>query len=205
MTRDLPCELVSQEAVYELCWQLAQKICDSGFRPELLVAISRGGYVPARYLCDFLGISALTSIKVQHYAPGAEKQHRAWIKYPLSGRIEDQRVLLVDDVNDTGDTLIAALEHLRGFGARQIRTAVLHEKLTTGRRADYRVVEVRDWHWIIYPWAVFEDLGSFLARMKPVPKAADDAAQRLLKDYGIRMERRQLQRILDVLFRGANR
>jgi len=196
MTQKLRCELVSQEAVYELCWELARTIRDSGFQPEIVVAVSRGGCVPARYLCDFLGISALTSIKVQHYAPGAHKERKAWIKYPLSGRIEDRRVLVVDDVNDTGDTLAAALEHLGSFSPREVRTAVLHEKQTTELHADYRVVDVTDWHWIVYPWAVFEDLGSFLAAMEPLPRGPDEAARRLLEDYGIRVERRQLERIL---------
>ena len=196
MTPKLRCELVSQEAVYELCWELARAILDSGFQPEVVVAISRGGCVPARFLCDFLGISALTSIKVQHYAPGAHKQRQAWVKYPLSGRIEDRRVLVVDDVNDTGDTLAAALEHLGSFGPREVRTGVLHEKATTGLHSDYRVVDVRDWHWIVYPWALFEDLGSFLAGMEPVPPEPDEAARRLLEEYGIRVERRQLERIL---------
>jgi hypoxanthine phosphoribosyltransferase len=195
MTR-LRCELVSQEAVYELCWELARAIRSSGFRPDVLVAISRGGCVPARYLCDFLDISALTTVKVEHYVAGAHKQQRTVIRYPLSGTIEDQRVLVVDDVNDTGDTLVAALDHLDRFGAREIRTAVLHEKSTTERRADYAVVEVKDWHWIVYPWAVFEDLGSFLEEMEPVPAQPDEAARRLWEEHCIRIGRHQLERIL---------
>jgi len=196
MIRKFRCELVSQEAVYELCWELGQAIRSSGFQPDIMVAISRGGCVPARYLCDFLGISALTSVKVQHYAPGARKERSAWVKYPLSGRIDAERVLVIDDVNDTGDTLAAALEHLNSFAPGEVRTAVLHEKLTTQLHADYRAVIVREWHWIVYPWAVFEDLGGFLLGMKPVPKTPEDAARRLLEDYDVRVERLQLERIL---------
>ena len=193
----LRCEVVPQEQVYELCFQLARAISASGYDAEIVVAISRGGFVPARHLCDFLGLSAMTSIKVQHYGPGARKQRRAWVKYPLSGGIEDRRVLLVDDVNDTGDTLQVAKEHLSSFAPAEVRTAVLHEKLTTTLEADYRAVEVRDWHWIVYPWAVFEDLGNFLSLMDPAPSDAADAAARLLADHGIRLDQRLASRVLE--------
>jgi hypoxanthine phosphoribosyltransferase len=199
MEQELRCELVPQSQVYELCWELAAAIRASGYHPEVVIAIARGGFVPARYLCDFLSISAMTSIKIQHYAPGARKQGRAWVKYPLGGSIEGQQVLLVDDVNDTGDTLEAALDHLKGFGAADLRTAVLHEKLTTRFRAHYRVREVRDWHWIVYPWAVFEDLLAFLHEMQPPPVSADQAAQRLREDYGIEIPKRQVERIFGLL------
>lgn len=199
MERELRCELVPQEQVYELCWQLAELVRGSGFRPQVVIAIARGGFVPARYLCDFLSISAMASIKVQHYDPGARTQHRAWVRYPLGGSIEGLDVLVVDDVNDSGDTLEAALEHLQGFGARSLRTAVLHEKLTTRIRADYRAFEVRDWHWIIYPWAVFEDLQAFLRGMQPPPASATEAGERLNYQYGIRLPQTQIARIFGLV------
>lgn len=195
MGQDLGCELISQEQVYELTWQLAETIRNSGFRPQVVIAVARGGFVPARYLCDFLSLSAMTSVKVQHYAPGAHKEQRAWIRYPLSGEIAGQDVLLVDDVNDTGDTLLATLDHLRGFDPRRVRTAVLHEKVTTKQKADYRVTEVRDWHWIVYPWAVFEDVGAFLARMEPRPANVVEAGERLRLEYGIQIGETLIDRI----------
>ncbi len=198
MAERFPCELISQGLVYEMCWELAAKIRDSGFAAEIVVAVARGGFAPARYLCDFLGISAMTSIKIQHYAAGGKKQQRARVRFPLSGDISGRRVLLVDDVNDTGDTLLAAVEHLDSFAPSQIRTAVLHEKLTTRQRADYRVVEVKEWHWIIYPWAIVEDISGFLQQMQRPPSTPEAAAKQLWEEFGVRLSETQLTRILAV-------
>ena len=111
MQRELRCELVPQAEVYELCWELAEAVRASGYRPQVVIAIARGGFVPARYLCDFLSISAMTSIKVQHYAPGARKQRRAWVKYPLSGSIEGQKVLqCLQLIGQASDRIAGAIE-----------------------------------------------------------------------------------------------
>jgi hypoxanthine phosphoribosyltransferase len=192
------CELVSLDTVYDASWALGKAVRESGYTPDVVVAVARGGFVPARFLCDFLGISDMTSLKVQHYAPGAAKERRAWIKYPVGGDIHHKRVLVVDDVNDTGDTLKVAVDHLRSLGVAEIRTAVLHEKQTSAVRADFRAVDVLDWHWIIYPWAVVEDIGGFLARMEPRPATAGEAAAHLAEEYGIQLPERRLSMIMGI-------
>ena len=106
------CELISWHEVYRLCRKLSERIITSGYRPDLIVAVARGGYVPARLLCDFIGINELTSIRVEHYYPGAKKQTEARIRDPLSADIAGRRVLLVDDVNDSGDTLLPIFDFL---------------------------------------------------------------------------------------------
>lgn len=55
----------------------------------------------------------------------------ALIRYPLKTDIRGLRVLLVDDVNDTGDTLDVAVQHLQTFQPAAIRTAVMHQKRDT--------------------------------------------------------------------------
>lgn len=192
------CELVSLDIVYDTSWALGKAVRESGYAPDVVVAIARGGFVPARFLCDFLGIADMTSLKVQHYAPGAAKERRAWVKYPVGGDIHDKKVLVVDDVNDTGDTLKVAVDHLQSLGVPEIRTAVLHEKQTSAIRADYRAVDVLDWHWIIYPWAVVEDVGGFIAKMEPPPATPGEAADRLAEEYGIQLPERRLSMIMGI-------
>jgi hypothetical protein len=185
MTEKLRCELVSSEAVHDLAWTLAGLVRESGFAPDLVVAVSRGGFTPARVLCDVLGIFNLTSIRVVHYRSAASKEPAATVKYPLCIPIEGQRVLVVDDVNDTGDTLKAARGHLESLGPVEVRTAVLHEKTGSPVRADYAAGSVAEWRWLIYPWAVVEDVGGFLRRMDPPPTGDSEAGRRLREDYGL--------------------
>lgn len=196
MANRFRCELIDQAAVLDLCWRLGEIILASGYRPEVVVAVSRGGFVPARYLCDYLGLLAMTSLKIEHYASGARQTREARVLFPLSGGLEGKRVLLVDDVNDSGDTLLAALAHLRGFSPLEIRSAVMHEKATTRVSADYCAEYLRDWYWIVYPWALFEDLAGFLNAMEPVPGSLAEAAVRLEADYDLRVAPELLARVM---------
>ncbi|MGE5154522.1 MAG: phosphoribosyltransferase [Bdellovibrio bacteriovorus] len=196
MVEKLRCELVSNEAVYDLAWTLAERVRASGFRPDLVVAISRGGFTPARVLCDVLGLFNLTSIRVVHYRGPADKEPQATVKYPLCIPVEGQRLLVVDDVNDTGDTLQAARAHLDSLGPAEVRTAVLHEKVGSPVRADYAAGTIDEWRWLIYPWAVVEDVGGFLGRMEPPPGDAAAARERLRLDYGLEVPDALVRRLL---------
>ena len=196
MAEKLSCELVSNETVYDLAWNLAERVRASGFPPDLVVAVSRGGFTPARVLCDVLGIFNLTSIRVVHYRAPAAMEPVATVRYPLCIPVVGQRLLVVDDVNDTGDTLRAARVHLESLGPREVRTAVLHEKIGSPVRADYAAGTIDEWRWLIYPWAVVEDIGGFLRQMDPRPIAATEARKRLRLDYGLEVPAPLLGRLL---------
>ncbi len=199
MAELLRCELISQETVYDLVYKMADQIRSSDYHPDLVVAISRGGFTPARVLCDVLGLFNLTSIRVVHYRKAAVHEQQAYVKYPLCMDIAGQRILLVDDVNDTGDTLQAARVHLEGLGPTEVRIAVLHEKTNSPVRAEYVAEPLDEWRWLIYPWAVVEDVGGFLREMTPPPEDADQAADWLLKTYGMRLANDQLERLLSLI------
>ena len=196
MTEKLRCELVSNETVYDLAWTVAGKVRASGFEPDLVIAISRGGFTPARVLCDVLGIFNLTSIRVVHYRGPADMEPVATVKYPLCIPVAGQRLLVVDDVNDTGDTLKAARTHLEALGPDEVRMAVLHEKIGSPVRADYAGGTIDEWRWLIYPWAVVEDVGGFLSQMDPPPSGTPEAMRRLRADYGLDVAESLVERLL---------
>lgn len=189
-------QLVELEEVVDACDRLARTILASGFQPDIVVAIARGGFVPARFLCDFLRIGKLSSIRVQHYRAGAQREAQARVTIPLAIAIAGAKVLLVDDVNDSGKTLAAATAHLAGFSPAAVRTAVLHEKADTAQAADFRATAVKEWRWILYPWAVVEDVGQFLHDMRPAPQGMEEIRRQLRERYGFVPSPSQLERVL---------
>ena len=61
---------------------------------------------------------------------------------------------------------------------------------------DYYAEAVVEWRWIIYPWAVIEDLTSFLHEMEPRPTSVDAFAAYLLERYGIEAAKQTLEDVL---------
>lgn len=186
------CEVISWSEVQRLCQQLAAGIRASGYQPEIVVAIGRGGYVPARLVCDHLDIMALTSIKIEHYLSGTSARKQAVIRYPLCVDIKDRHVLIVDDVNDSGDTLELAVKHLQDAKATEIRTAVMHQKIVSDYPVDYFAKKIIKWRWLIYPWAIKEDICHFIGRLSPPPESVDEAQQALAEHFHIHLPRQCL-------------
>ena len=89
--------LISFNEVYNKSRIVAHKIISSALFFDAIVAIARGGFPPARFLCDFLNIGRLYSIQVKHYGSGAQKQQKAEILNENIGEISNKKILLVDE------------------------------------------------------------------------------------------------------------
>jgi hypoxanthine phosphoribosyltransferase len=179
------CELISWEHFHGLARELALAVRNAPFQPDVIVAIARGGYLPARIVSDYLDVFDLAEIRVEHYH-GTHKDRIARIRYPLTAEIAGKRVLLVDDVSDAGDTLEVAIRHLRDRGEpAELRTAVLHYKTVSRVTPDFYSEVVHEWRWIIYPWAIMEDLRSFLREMETPPATVEEFARWLRQQHGI--------------------
>lgn len=189
MSEQFRCELVSWKKMYNMSRLLAARIKEQGFVPDIIVAIARGGYIPARILCDHLDINLLTSIQITHYESGASKKKYARLIAPLQRDINGMRVLIVDDVNDTGQTLELALQHVREFQPAEVRVSVLHDKQVSTFAPDYYVAKVRKWRWIIYPWAVIEDVTGLLGRMATPPATPDEAIRVFARQFSCGLPR----------------
>jgi hypoxanthine phosphoribosyltransferase len=195
MIQQFRCELISWATVKHLSHNLAIKIRNASFEPDVVVAIARGGYVPARLLCDCLNLTDLKSIRIAHYKAGAQKQQKAKLVESLCRDLGGRNVLLVDDVSDSGDTLELARQHMVEYNAGPIRTAVLHHKQTSTVKPDFYAQRIIKWRWIIYPWAVVEDLTGFIDRMPNRPANSGEAVKLLQKHWGLRIRQSLVEEI----------
>ncbi len=161
--RDLKLLHTSWEDVERLSEELAQKIIESGYEPDIIVAISRGGFDPARILCDQLGIKRLASVQVEFYSGVQDTVEKPRIVYPLNADVRGKSVLVVDDVSDTGVSLKAAKDHVLEKGPGDLKVATLHIKPWTSFRPDYHVSETEAW--IVYPWEPIESMRSIAAKL----------------------------------------
>jgi uncharacterized protein len=199
-SQSFPCQLISWEEANRLSRKLAWKIKSSGFHPDLVVAIGRGGYVPARIVCDILLHNLLTSIKVEHWDIAACKRPEAAVRFPLAVDVRDQKILIIDDVTDTGDTLRATLDYINAMGAGEIKTGVMQHKTCSTVMPDFYAELIAEWRWIIYPWAAHEDLVGFTEKvLSAEPATREQICSGLKERYSLAVDEKELQEILDDL------
>lgn len=145
-------EVLTWDLFGQSCRELAQQIVDSDFEPEILIAIARGGLVPGGGLSYALGIKLTDAINVEFYTDVEETLPDPVLLAPLldTDSIRGKRLLVVDDVADSGRTLALVLDLLREHGA-ETRSAVLYAKSASVVEPDY--VWRRTDEWIVFPWS----------------------------------------------------
>ena len=163
----VPVKLVTWDEIVEWSWELAKKIEDANYIPDVIVGIARGGLVPARLLCDFLGVENFLSIQSQHWTEAAKVSEKALIKFPYKVDLSGLRVLLVDDIVDTGDSMILAKEFIeKNWNPRELKLAALQWISPVAKiKPDFYAIEVKEWVWFQYPWTRLEDVTQFIKRM----------------------------------------
>jgi len=132
---------------------LAQSVADSGFAPDIVLGISRGGLIPAGALAYALDCKNLFTISVEFYTGVNERLDVPVMLPPFldAADLDDARVLIVDDVADTGMTLELVHDFCRGHVA-EARTAVLYRKPQSLIEPDFSWSKTEAW--ITFPWSV---------------------------------------------------
>jgi len=130
---------------YQLCLNVYGKLVKTGYEPDVVVGMARGGWVPARILADLLVTGETANVKVEFYRDIYVTDEAPRIVQPVSGETRWKRVLVVDDIADTGRSLKATVEHLKTQKVAEMRTICLHVKPWTEFRPDFHAAVTRAW------------------------------------------------------------
>jgi len=169
MHEKFSCVVVDWNYAYDLCRDITEKINATGFKPEVIVGIARGGWYLARVLCDFFLLKDLLSLKMEHWGVTATITGAAELKYGFDdaaiAKLQSKRVLIADDVTDTGDSIKFVVKYLQSLGAGEVKTAVLQHKTSSTFVPDYYGELIKNWKWVIYPWSIHEDVMDLLEKV----------------------------------------
>jgi hypoxanthine phosphoribosyltransferase len=160
------CVVTNWDYIYNLCRDVSNDVKNSGYKPDMIIALARGGWFAGRVLCDFLGLDDLTSLKIEHYTGTAVAGEEPQIKYPLAdAAVTGKNVLIVDDITDTGKSMVHAKDYVLKQHPKEVRTAALQYLYTSEVEPDYCGEKLEDWAWVVYPWNFMEDMMDIISRL----------------------------------------
>jgi uncharacterized protein len=175
-------EAPAWDEIYDMLLSLAERIKDSGFRPDVIVGVSRGGWPPARIMSDLLENSHIANLKVEFYKGIGIRSRKPRITQPVTAEVADKRVLVVDDVADSGHSLRVVANHLRRKGTKELKVCTIYMKPMSIFKPDFYAMTTRKW--IIFPWERLEAI-RLIAKRFNSDKAKVSSVSRELKGSGI--------------------
>jgi len=198
------CERMSWELFYNLAKDVAGKIKASRYQPDIVVGLARGGWALARVLCDFLGVKDLVSLKVEHWGITATPDGKAKLKYPFEIDLRGIRLLVVDDITDTGESMRISVEYVETLKPLEVRTAALRHITGSKFVPDYFAEEIT-WRWVIFPWNLTEDLCNLVTRVKErgITNTSEIRAK-LKENFKIDVDEGEIEEILEEIKRRSN-
>jgi hypoxanthine phosphoribosyltransferase len=172
-------EAPSWDYIYELCIQVADQVRDSGYDPDLLVAVSRGGWIPGRVLSDLLENPEVATIKVEHYIGIYRTRSKPEITQPLPIDVKGKRILLVDDIADSGKSLKLVKEHLVEQGASDVKVCALYFKPWSVVTPDFFARKTDAW--ICFPHEIYETMKKIYLKFKKRGMSLQEIRTRLVQ------------------------
>jgi len=145
-------EIMTWDMLGEATRSLSQMVADDGYEPDMILGIARGGLLPAGAIGYALSIKNVYTMNVEFYTGVDERLDVPRILPPAPDFVDlsNGKILVVDDVADTGHTLKSVEEFCEGK-VGEVRTACIYEKSHSVVKCDY--VWKRTDEWINFPWS----------------------------------------------------
>ena len=135
------------EVFGELCRALAVKVAQSGYRPDIVIGIAKAGVIPGAVIasilrCDFFSMKITRDVGIERV------RERPKLLSSAPREAAGKRILIVDEITTSGDTLRMALNAMRSVGPLEMKTAVTFAKGSF--TPDYFALQTEAT--IIFPW-----------------------------------------------------
>ena len=140
----------------QICFKLAKQILIENPPIDRVVALAKGGWTWAKAMSDYLGVKNIASIQYEFYKQIAETTVSPILKQPLPVSIQGERILIFDDIADSGKTLEKAVEYLAKSGADVILTSTLFTKPVSNFTPNYYGESTAAW--IVFPHEIRETI-----------------------------------------------
>jgi hypoxanthine phosphoribosyltransferase len=143
----------------------------AGWKPSLLVGVGRGGLAPAVFLSHRMGLPLVSIDHSTRIAQFGEELVAVLARRTRNG----DRLLFVEDINDSGKTIGALRGALMAQGADQarVRFAVLLDNIRSAQRVDYAFTTIdrsvqKDW--FVFPWEAMAPREAIAEDAREVPE-----------------------------------
>lgn len=150
------------DEIYTKSIRLAGLIRKEATLPNCLIGVSRGGLVLARVLSDLLDIQRLYVIKCEYYSNMGETGRKPKITQKIQTSVVGKRVLIVDDVADSGKSLLEIKKYLQSKKPADLKLVTIYTKPWSKVLPDYYISKTSAW--IIFPWELHESIKLLSAR-----------------------------------------
>ena len=191
------CIVPSWKDMHEMAEGAAEQIKKSAFHPDIIIGLSRGGLVPARLFADLLHVKEVYTINVDHWGLTATMDGSAKLTQKLNVDISGKKVLVVDDITDTGQSIDLAKKHVEELKPGEVKTAALMNLKTSKFVPDYYGIE-REWAWYIFPWNYKEDLVNLIKEVvKEEKKNREEIKKELHVNFELEVGEEEVDSILE--------
>lgn len=116
-----------------------------------IISIERGGSIPARLLSELTNIKDIYHYKISYYDGEIKKDTPIIKKSYLDKDVENKNILIIDDIIDSGDTAVIALQELRKI-SNTVDIAALITKQSSKIKPTYSGMDLTTKAWIDFPW-----------------------------------------------------
>ncbi len=141
--------------VEQACLNISFQMVKNDYFPESIIGLLRGGVVPARIFADYFGIVLdFFALDVKLYEGIGIRKKEPVIRYGFKHKdVEGKKILVIDDIWDSGKTMNAVLEH---FAGKDVTTATLFWKENADKKPNYYAEVASENEWIVFPWESLE-------------------------------------------------